>query len=828
MGETKISAVDDDANAPHRHSNLLLTLPTHLWRHVLMFFGYKDHTLAGQSCQYLKRLWTEAMEKGKLPLFVPVDCTTLQEAVNRVHENDRLTTIVVGQGEHQIDSNYLEILSAMNIVGDPGVPKSEIVVVGGIQFNDGIQGKCHLQHLTLRQAKGIGVRGRSSFTMDEVLVEQCRYGVLAYGTGVVGRCTNVEVRQCESSGVYAFDGASITLIGAKTTVHHNCTSEKSWNYGLLVYGSSSSTIQLVSPLTKEQVSLDNGGGGNWGADGGGDINQIKTIAAVVAPANETISNCSTSRDVFQTLPTFMKKQILAFFGYKDYTLTGRTCQYLKELWTAAVEKNRLPLFVPVDCKTLREAVNRVHENDRLTTIVVGTGEHQIDSTYLKITSAMNIVGDPGVPKSEIVVVGGIKFEEGIQGNCHLEHLTLRFAKGIGVSGESSFTMEDVLVEQCRYGVCANGTGVVGRCSNVEVRQCGLSGVLVEEGASITLIGAKTTVHHNCTDGDSDDYGLAVFGSSASTIQLVAPLTKEHVSLDNGGGGNWGAESGDINQIKTIAAVMTTANETTSNSSTPCDVLQTLPKFMKQQILVFCGYNDYMLTGRTCQYLKRLWTEAIQNHRIIDTLFVPVDCNTLKEAVGRVHKNDRLTIIVLGKGEHQINGTYLEILSAMNIVGDPGVPKSEIVVVGGIRFKRGIQGNSHLQHLTLRQAKWSGVRGDASFTMEDVMVEQCGNFGVDASGTGVVGRCINVEVRQCEWSGVIASSGASITLIGAKTKVHHNCTKGDSGDYGLLVYNSSSTIQLVSPLTKDHVSLDNGGGGNWGAGASGDINQIKTI
>jgi len=69
------------------------------------------------------------------------------------------------------------------------------------------------------------------------------------------------------------------LVGAKskTTVHHNCTNGKSTDYGLAVYRSSSSTIQLVSPLTKEQVSLDNGGGGNWGAESGGDINQIKTI-----------------------------------------------------------------------------------------------------------------------------------------------------------------------------------------------------------------------------------------------------------------------------------------------------------------------------------------------------------------------------------------------------------------------------------------------------------------------------------------------------------------------------------------------------------------------
>jgi len=224
--------------------------------------------------------------------------------------------------------------------------------------------------------------------------------------------------------------------------------------------------------------------------------------------------------------------------------------------------------------------------------------------------------------------------------------------------------------------------------------------------------------------------------------------------------------------------------------------------------------------------------------------VPEDCKTLKKAVERVHKENGLTTIVVGKGKHHIKGDSLEIASAMNIVGDLGVPKSEIVVVGGILFWKGIQGNCHLQHLTLRQAKMFGVYGESSFTMEDVVVEQC-RIGVYAYGTGGVGRCTNAEVRQCGWSGVVANRGASITLIGAKTTVHHNSTKkvtvlyknyttGDSDDYGLKVENtmstdsSSSTIQLVSPLTKQQVSLDNGGGGNWGAGKGGDINQIKTI
>jgi hypothetical protein len=157
-----------------------------------------------------------------------------------------------------------------------------------------------------------------------------------------------------------------------------------------------------------------------------------------------------------------------------------------------------------------------------------------------------------------------------------------------------------------------------------------------------------------------------------------------------------------------------------------------------------------------------------------------------------------------------------------------VAKEKIVVVGGIWFKKGIQGNGHLQHLTLRQAKQCGVIGESSFTMNDVLVEKCSGSGVGVHGTGAVGRCTNMEVRQCGMNGVVVSKGASITLIGAKTTVHHNCTTGNSHEYGLQVYGSSSNIQLVSPLTKEQVSLDNSGGGNWGAEEGADLNQIKTI
>ena len=256
-------------NAAAVGGDLLRTLPDHvLHTKVFTYFGFKDYALTSCASQYAQAHWQAANRRKPLPLYVPEDCNTLEEAVARVEHDPRITTIVLGEGEHETNSFYLAVSSAMSIVGRPDVPKEQIVVVGGIMLEKEIQGNCHLQHLTLRQAKEFGVGGFSSFTMDDVLVEQCGYdGVMAYGTGIVGRCTNVEVRQCGQSGVAAYYGASITLIGAKTTVHHNCTKANSRSYGLLVAGSSSSTIQLVAPLTKEQVATDNGGGGNWGDAG---------------------------------------------------------------------------------------------------------------------------------------------------------------------------------------------------------------------------------------------------------------------------------------------------------------------------------------------------------------------------------------------------------------------------------------------------------------------------------------------------------------------------------------------------------------------------------
>ena len=98
---------------------------------------------------------------------------------------------------------------------------------------------------------------------------------------------------------------------------------------------------------------------------------------------------------------------------------------------------------------------------------------------------------------------------------------------------------------------SEGNGVVvyntkrNTMSNCQVSHSKRSGVWVNCGL-ITMNGSGTSIHNNVTGGDSDYYGLYTY--SSASIHLVSPLTKESVSINNGGGGNYG---GVVTCIKTI-------------------------------------------------------------------------------------------------------------------------------------------------------------------------------------------------------------------------------------------------------------------------------------
>jgi hypothetical protein len=98
-------------------------------------------------------------------------------------------------------------------------------------------------------------------------IEECG-GEGVYATEADITCDDLQVIGCGYGGVFADFNATITLSGHGTSIQGNGKKGDSNDYGLNAFDSSSS-IHLVPPLTKEQISTDNCGGRNWG--GGGTI-----------------------------------------------------------------------------------------------------------------------------------------------------------------------------------------------------------------------------------------------------------------------------------------------------------------------------------------------------------------------------------------------------------------------------------------------------------------------------------------------------------------------------------------------------------------------------
>ena len=132
-------------------------------------------------------------------------------------------------------------------------------------------------------------------------------------------------------------------------------------------------------------------------------------------------------------------------------------------------------------------------------------------------------------------------------DVNVQDLTLRKSKGSGVWGFSgaSVHLDNVSVENSgRYGVSVSGTKR-NTMNNCNISHSTLSGLCVWRGLMM-ISGKGTTVHHNCTDGDRNYHGLHTYDDSSS-IHLASPLTKETISKNNGGGGNYGGQG----PIKTI-------------------------------------------------------------------------------------------------------------------------------------------------------------------------------------------------------------------------------------------------------------------------------------
>jgi hypothetical protein len=184
-----------------------------------------------------------------------------------------------------------------------------------------------------------------------------------------------------------------------------------------------------------------------------------------------------------------------------------------------------------------------------TILFIQEGVHEVDETYLEIKYPMKIIG---AGQEKTIIHGGFMIqgtkEEGKR--VDMQGMTIKGSSQSGLFNENglSFLCKDMTFTECAFGVTANDTK--GRFINCVITQCRRGGIVCHWNALIELEGDQTKVDGNVTSGSSYCYGLKTFDTS-SIIHLLFPLTKEFVSTNNHGGGNYGSYKGGT--IETVTS-----------------------------------------------------------------------------------------------------------------------------------------------------------------------------------------------------------------------------------------------------------------------------------
>jgi hypothetical protein len=163
-----------------------------------------------------------------------------------------------------------------------------------------------------------------------------------------------------------------------------------------------------------------------------------------------------------------------------------------------------------------------------------------DENYVTIEYPIMIIG---AGQEKTTIHGGFKIKgtKEEKKRVNMQGMTMKGSRQWGLHNDNglSFLCKEMTFTQCGdHGVCAGNTK--GRLINCVITQCEESGISCWENALIELEGDQTKVDGNVTGGSSSDYGLEAYRTS-STIHLLFPLTKESVSTNNQGGGNYGGD-----------------------------------------------------------------------------------------------------------------------------------------------------------------------------------------------------------------------------------------------------------------------------------------------
>ena len=190
----------------------------------------------------------------------------------KANEEKTVKLILLKEGIYDLEKNVI-IKCPISI---HGAGQNKTIIQGkGIAIRGTKEEKkrVNMQDFTMKGSSEFGLYNENglSFLCTRMTFTQCGYtGVYAQNTK--GRLINCVITQCGGNGIICMGYALIELEGSQTKVDGNVIS--GGGYGLYTY-STSSTIHLLFPLTKESVSTNNHGAGNYG--GRGTIETVKSF-----------------------------------------------------------------------------------------------------------------------------------------------------------------------------------------------------------------------------------------------------------------------------------------------------------------------------------------------------------------------------------------------------------------------------------------------------------------------------------------------------------------------------------------------------------------------
>jgi archaellum component FlaF (FlaF/FlaG flagellin family) len=373
-----------------------------------------------------------------------------------------------------------------------GASRDRCIFKGGFKIEGKEEDNVAIANLTICESKAVGVAGvGGSFQLNKVTVDLCEHGVVIVSRSQRNTMTDCKISNSKGSGLMVSNGGLMTIEGDTTTINDNCTDGSSDDYGLDTgytdaSGARPGTIIIKSPLTKESISTNNGGGGNWGGEG----TITKEEPPFVGETKEEPSECPPG--ALRVLP-----------GLNS----------LKNAFIEAAEKGIQEIYLE----------NGIH---KIETWVDPDGDNQ---KFVRIGRSLTVIG---ASRSKCIVLGGfairLKEKEEI---VILKNMTIRdveYAVRLILSKGSSH-LDNLHIDRCDTGVSVNKSKK-NSMKNCEIVNSKFA-VAVFEGGSITIEGDKTTIHHN-------EVGLAAMKTS-STIKIILPITKESISINNES--NWGGD-----------------------------------------------------------------------------------------------------------------------------------------------------------------------------------------------------------------------------------------------------------------------------------------------